>query len=264
MAPPRRDKAMRRHVAQMEAKRALRETQERRRRRDNLFGASAGAAVLALAIALQALWFSFDPSAEQVDRLGDPPGVPSSASPGATTTPANAGTIPDPATAAGRVFSGTLALGQGEIGVELDGNVAPQAAAVFASLAEEGFFAGKTCHRLTTSDNLGILQCGSADGAGGSDPGYQWGPVENPPADGRYPAGSIAVARGASTTSHGTQFFITYKDSRIPQDTGGYTIMGRVTSGLDVVQAIAEDGVDGGSEDGPPAVPVTIDSFTLN
>ncbi|GAB3540450.1 peptidylprolyl isomerase PpiB [Arthrobacter tecti] len=260
MAADRRGRDMRRHIAQIEAKRELNRAQVQRRRRDSLFAGVAAAVVLALAVSLQLFWFSSNPTAAQMDVLEDAPGV----SPTDPVEPsAKAADIPDPATVDGEVFTGTLATSAGDIGVELDANLAPQAVAVFKSLAEENFFAGKSCHRLTTAETMGVLQCGSLNGDGASDPNYQWGPVENTPEDGRYPAGSIAVARGQSTDSHGTQFFIVYKDSQIPQDTGGYTIMGTVTSGLEVVQGIADAGVEGGGEDGPPATPVTIDSLTL-
>ena len=42
----------------------------------------------------------------------------------------------------------------------------------------------------------------------------------------------------------GSQFFLVYEDSTIPSDTaGGYTVFGRITSGLDVLQAIADGGI---------------------
>ncbi|WP_458117060.1 peptidylprolyl isomerase [Arthrobacter sp. D2-10] len=256
MAVDRRGREMRRHISQIEARRELKRAQEKRRRKDSTVAGIAAAATLALAVLLQAVWFSSDPTAAEIDALEESPGVTETAEP-------NSANIPDPSIAEGKVFEGTLSTSIGDIGVELDGNVAPQAVAVFSSLAEEGFFEGKTCHRLTTAKSMGVLQCGSLNGDGVGDPAYQWGPVENTPADGLYPAGSIAVARGASTDSNGTQFFIVYKDSPIPQNTGGYTIMGSVTSGLDAVQEVAEAGVEGGGEDGAPATPVTIDSLTL-
>lgn len=260
MAVDRRGREMRRHISQVEAKRELKRRQEKRRRKDSSVAAAAAAAVLAVAVTLQVFWFSSNPTAAEMDALAETPGVADSPAP---QPEGNAPNIPDPATAQGKVFTGTLATSAGDIGVRLDGNLAPQAVAVFASLAEEGFFAGKTCHRLTTAETMGVLQCGSLNGDGAGDPSYQWGPVENTPKDGVYPAGSIAVARGATTDSNGTQFFIVYKDSQIPQNTGGYTIMGSVTSGLDIVQQVAEAGVEGGGQDGAPADPVTIDSLTL-
>lgn len=260
MAVDRRGREMRRHISQIEARRELKRAQEKRRRKDSTVAGIAALAVLALAVALQVFWFSSNPTAAQMDVLEEAPGV--AESPAAEPTE-NGSNIPDPSISAGKVFTGTLATSAGDIGVQLDGEVAPQAVAVFTTLAEEGFFEGKTCHGLTTAETMGVLQCGSLNGDGAGDPGYQWGPVENTPEDGVYPAGTIAVARGATTDSNGTQFFIVYKDSHIPQNTGGYTIMGSVTSGLDIVQEIADAGVDGGGEDGAPATPVTIDSLTL-
>ena len=64
------------------------------------------------------------------------------------------------------MFTGELALNSGTLGVELDGTKAPQAAAVFKSLSDEGYFTGKTCHRLTTGESFGVLQCGSPIGEG--------------------------------------------------------------------------------------------------
>jgi peptidyl-prolyl cis-trans isomerase B (cyclophilin B) len=75
------------------------------------------------------------------------------------------------------------------------------------------------------------------------------------------------VARtGNNAFGNGKQFFIVYKDTVIPADTAvGYTVVGRVTSGLDVVSNIAASGITPGSSDtdGAPVEPVTIDSFSL-
>lgn len=253
MAAHRPDRQARRRIAQMEAKRALQRDQVSRRRRDNILSAAALVLVLGLAVSLQAVLFSSNPTAEQMRLLETPLPVPESSP------------VPDPSLAKGRVFTGSLVTNQGTMGVRLDGNDAPQAVAVFKSLADDGYFSGRNCHRLTTFPTMGVLQCGSADGRGGSDPAFRWGPVENAPADGRYPAGTLAVARGAEQDSHGRQFFIVYKDTLLPGETGGYTIMGRITSGLDVVRKIAAGGLrDSASPgDGAPKMPVTIDSLSL-
>jgi peptidyl-prolyl cis-trans isomerase B (cyclophilin B) len=268
-----------RRIAHMEAKRDLRAQQAKRRKRDNVVAAVAGVAVVALAVILQLAVFSHNPTAEQTaaaeaglnsspsasaPAASDTAAASASAQASATAVHTNSANIPLPSTADGKTFTGELSLNKQSLGVEIDGTKAPQAAAVFKSLADQNFFAGLTCHRLTNADNFGVLQCGSKNGDGNGDPNYQWGPVENSPADGKYPAGTIAVARGSDTYSNGTQFFIVYKDTVLPQDTGGYTIMGKVTSGLDVVQKIADAGITGGGTDGAPVTPVTIDSFTLN
>jgi peptidyl-prolyl cis-trans isomerase B (cyclophilin B) len=151
------------------------------------------------------------------------------------------------------------------LGVEIDGTKAPQAAAVFKSLTDAGFYNGSACHRLTTGDTFSLLQCGGASAA--ADPGYTWGPLENTPADNTYPAGTIAVARsGDNAYGNGKQFFVVYKDTVIPADSaGGYTVVGKVTSGLEAVTAIAAAGITPGSSatDGAPVQPVTIDSVSL-
>ncbi|WP_427018042.1 peptidylprolyl isomerase [Pseudarthrobacter sp. P1] len=253
-------------VQRMQANQALMQKQAGRRKRDNLIAAIAMVAAVALAVVLQITVFSHNPSAADLANAESGLDATPSATSGPTSTApsTNAANIPLPATAAGKTFTGSLSLNGSPLGVEIDGSTAPQAAAVFKSLADEKFFDGLSCHRLTTADKFGVLQCGSKTGDGASDPSYQWGPVENTPADGIYPAGTIAVARGDSTYSNGTQFFIVYKDTYLDQASGGYTIMGKVTSGLDAVTGIAAGGVSGGTTDGAPATPVTIDSFTLN
>jgi peptidyl-prolyl cis-trans isomerase B (cyclophilin B) len=263
-ASPRETREAKRRIQQMEAKRELRRDQEKRRRRDNLLAGGAGAAAVILAVVLQLAVFSGNPTEEEFAAAEAGLNSPS-ASPSASAT--NAPNIPKPESAAGKVFTGELKLNRGTLGVQLDGTKAPQAAAVFKSLAGSGYDQGVSCHRLTIADNFGVLQCGSKTGDGQGDPAYTWGPLENTPADNKYPAGTIAVARtGGNAYGNGTQFFIVYKDTVIPADAaGGYTVVGKVTSGLDVVTKIAAGGLKKGENatDGAPAEPVTIDSFSL-
>ncbi|MGO4453920.1 peptidylprolyl isomerase [Arthrobacter sp. RAF14] len=252
----------RRRVRQMEARRSLRDAQQQRRRRDNVLAVGAGAVAVALGVVLQLTAFASNPSPEEYAAVQAGLQTPS-----ATPSPSegNVGNIPSADVARGKTFTGTLTLNGKPLGVTLDGTKAPQAVSVFKTLADQDFFTKNGCHRLTTA-SIYVLQCGSKDGKGAVDPGFQWGPVENVPADGKYPAGTIAVARAASTHSNSTQFFITYKDSVLPVDQGGYTVMGHVTSGLDTVTSLAAAGVKAGGSsatDGPPATAVTIDSFTL-
>lgn len=253
-----------RRVHQMEAKRELRRHQDKRRKRDNIIAGAAGGAALVLALVLQLTVFASNPTEDEFKAAEAGLSTPS-----ATPTPAasNGENIPKPETAAGKTFTGELKLNRGTLGVELDGTKAPQAAAVFKSLADQNFYAGVSCHRLTTADSFGVLQCGSKTGDGASDPAYTWGPLENTPADNKYPAGTIAVARTSNNAyGNGTQFFIVYKDTVIPADSaGGYTVVGKVTSGLDVVSGIAAAGIKPGTSatDGAPVESVTIDSFSL-
>ena len=255
-----------RRIQQMEAKRDLRREQEKRRKRDNIIAAGAGAAAVIVAVIFQLTAFAGNPTEEEFAAAEAGLSSPSaSATPSAPAT--NGPNIPAADTAAGKVFTGELKLNSGTVGVELDGTKAPQASAVFKSLSDEGYFNAKTCHRLTTGETFGVLQCGSADGQGSGNPDYTWGPLENIPADNTYPAGTIAVARtGDNAYGNGTQFFIVYKDTVIPADSaGGYTVVGRVTSGLDVVTNIAAAGIAPGANatDGAPVEAVTIDSLSL-
>jgi peptidyl-prolyl cis-trans isomerase B (cyclophilin B) len=253
-----------RRIQQMEAKRELRKEQEKRRRRDNILAVGAGTAAVEVAQQQHLTVFSSNPTEQEYAAAQAGLTTPS-ATP--TPSPSNADNIPKPETAAGQTFTGELKLNSGTLGVELDGTNAPQAAAVFKSLADQNFYAGLNCHRLTTAETFGVLQCGSKAGDGSSDPSFTWGPLENTPPDNNYPAGTIAVARsGGNAYGNGTQFFIVYKDTVIPADAaGGYTVVGKVTSGLDVVTNIAAAGLKPGDNatDGAPAEPVTIDSFSL-
>jgi peptidyl-prolyl cis-trans isomerase B (cyclophilin B) len=132
----------------------------------------------------------------------------------------------------------------GDITLELDGDAAPQGVGNFVSLAEQGWFDQTPCHRLTTQ-GIFVLQCGDPTGLGTGGPGYRFGPIENAPADDVYPAGTVAMARvGGDGESMGSQFFLVYEDSTIPSDAaGGYTVLGRITEGLDIVQLVAEGGL---------------------
>ena len=184
----------------------------------------------------------------------DEPAATSTPSP---TVPANSADVPDPSLAQGRTWTGDIALTQGDLGIELDGAAAPQAVANFVTLAGDGYFDTTKCHRLT-QEGIYVLQCGDPTALGTADPttggtggpGYTWGPIENAPADNVYPAGTIAMARtGNDGSSMGSQFFLVYEDSTIPADTaGGYTVFGHITSGMDVLQAIADAGTIEGTQ----------------
>ncbi|SOC54285.1 peptidylprolyl isomerase [Ornithinimicrobium cerasi] len=163
----------------------------------------------------------------------------------------------DPAT-----LTATLATTCGDIVLELDAAAAPQTVASFAFLAEEGYWDDSPCHRLTTS-GIYVLQCGDPSGTGRGNPGYGYG-IENAPEAGVYPAGTLAMARTADPESNGGQFFVVYEETQLPTDGGGYSVFGRVTEGLDIVEAIAAAGAEGGAPDGPPAQPVSILSVEVD
>jgi peptidyl-prolyl cis-trans isomerase B (cyclophilin B) len=177
----------------------------------------------------------------------------------AVTDPPSFDAAPEPGSS--DATSAVIATSCGDITVELYPTEAPQAVASFDFLAGEGYFDGTACHRLVTA-GIFVLQCGDPTATGTGGPGYTFGPVENAPADDLYPAGTLAMARvGGDGDSNGSQFFLVYEDSPIPSDeAGGYTVFGRVTEGLDIVQTIAEGG---NAADGTaPARPISIEGVT--
>lgn len=164
-------------------------------------------------------------------------------------------TVPSP-TAATATLTASVTTTCGPLQIELYAARAPVTVASFAFLAEEGYWVDSPCHRLTT-EGIFVLQCGDPTGTGRGGPGYTFG-VENAPSDGVYPAGTVAMARTTDPNSNGAQFFIVYDDTRLPVEGGGYSIFGRVTTGMDVVDRVAAQGVEGGVPDGLPAQPISI------
>jgi len=185
----------------------------------------------------------------------------STPSPGATKSSALA---PPPSLAEHRTWAATITTNKGVITASLDGAAAPQAVSTFIYLAKQGFFNNTTCHRVVTA-GIYVLQCGSPDGTGSGGPGFTFGPVENAPTDDQYPAGTLAMARvGGDAYSMGSQFFFVYKDSQIVSDSaGGYTIFGKITDGLAILEAIGAAGTSDGTTDGTPAEPVTISEVSV-
>ncbi|MEB0285313.1 peptidylprolyl isomerase [Cryobacterium sp. 10I1] len=252
-------------VRAYQARRAVHEHQQSRRRRDNIVAGIAVLVVAVLAVVAQVYFFNGGPGtpAPSSSATAAPTATPS-ATPTAAAG-ANTGTVPPSTLAEGRTWTGTLGLNGINLGIELDGAAAPQAVSSSISLVQSDFYSDLTCHRLTTS-GIYVLQCGDPAGDGSGGPGYSYGPVENAPADNVYPAGSIAMARqSANGYSQGSQFFILYEDSTIPADAaGGYTVIGHVTSGLDQVKAqITDAGVADGSTDGAPKVTTLISAFSV-
>src|SRR5262249_20190376 len=158
----------------------------------------------------------------------------------------------------------TITMNVGTVEVQVDTAHAPCTAASFTYLAGKRFFDSTPCHRLTTS-GIHVLQCGDPSGTGAGGPSYEFAD-ENLPTNKRpaYPAGTVAMANAGAGTN-GSQFFIAYKD--IDQLPPNYTVLGKVTKGLDVVQKVADGGVDptdpNNPGDGKPKTTTTIQSLTV-
>jgi len=248
-----------------EAKQIVSDHKVKVRARDNRLAVMVTAAVILIVSASQFLYF----------KVG--PGVSPNACITFTQTPMpsisgkpNPAKIPDAAISECRDWTGKIIINNKTLAVTLHGNLAPQAVANFVNLANtDGFYNGIGCGRLTTQ-GLYVLQCGDNKGDGTGGPGYSFGPIENAPtaADGivpTYKKGWLAMARTKnSATSMGSQFFIVYKDSTIPNDVaGGYTVFGEVTSGLSGLDSIIKAGTSNGKPDGAPKVKTNIKTITL-
>jgi peptidyl-prolyl cis-trans isomerase B (cyclophilin B) len=137
---------------------------------------------------------------------------------------------------------------------------APRTAASFAALVKRGFYDRLTFHRVATDPSGGpfVIQGGDPLGNGLGGPGYSV--REKPPASLRYTKYTVAMAKTATEPSgtSGSQFFVvTAADAGLsPQ----YALVGRVTSGQDVIDRIAKMPT---SEDEQPIVPVVIEKATV-
>ena len=242
-------------LANYQAKQQVKSDREAIRKNDNRIAIIASAAAVLIALGGQLIYFNFGPG--KSEPVTDETVATES------TAPADS-LVPDPAIAEGRTWSGVMNLNDQPLGLELYGDLAPQATANFISLAQNGYFEGLTCHRLTTA-GIYVLQCGDPSGDGTGGPGYSFGPIENAPVDDNYVAGTLAMARqGGNGESMGSQFFIVYQDSMIPSDlAGGYTVFGKITSNLEAVTAIAEAGTADGGSDGSPLNPVYLSGISV-
>jgi peptidyl-prolyl cis-trans isomerase B (cyclophilin B) len=139
------------------------------------------------------------------------------------------------------------------------GKKAPNTVHALTVLAKAGYFNASLCHRLTTS-GLFVLQCGDPGASGTGGPGWQYAD-ENLPGSvaNNYPAGTVAMANSGPNTN-GSQFFLVFGDTTLNPS---YTIWGQITSGLDIVKAIAAKGVVGGGGDGTPAQKIAIEKIIV-
>jgi peptidyl-prolyl cis-trans isomerase B (cyclophilin B) len=207
----------------------------------------------------------FQPSANVGANCQYPPSPEPAAKPA---KPPRTGKIPtDPAN-----ISVSMVTNQGHIGLMLANNESPCTVNSFASLAGQKYFNDTKCHRLTTSPDLSVLQCGDPKGDGTGGPGYgfanEYPTDQYPPNDPKlrqpviYPRGTLAMAHSQAPNSNGSQFFMVYRDSQLPPD---YTVFGTIQpDGLATLDKIAQAGVAGGGEDGKPAIDVTITSVLLD
>jgi peptidyl-prolyl cis-trans isomerase B (cyclophilin B) len=122
-----------------------------------------------------------------------------------------------------------IATTKGEIVFEVLADEAPKAASNMIALARAGYYDGITFHRVVPDF---VIQGGDPTGTGTGGPGYRF---EDEPVSLDYERGIVAMANAGPDTN-GSQFFIVLKDQ--PSLPKLYTVFGRVTSGIEVVDAI--------------------------
>jgi cyclophilin family peptidyl-prolyl cis-trans isomerase len=147
-------------------------------------------------------------------------------------------------------YTATISTSQGDIEIDLFPQEAPQTVNNFVFLARQGFYNGVIFHRTISGF---MIQGGDPTGTGTGGPGYRF---NDEPVQRRYTRGIVAMANAGPNTN-GSQFFIMHADAGLPPN---YTIFGQVSSGLDVVDKIAE--APTGSQD-RPRNPTTIESVSI-
>ena len=131
-------------------------------------------------------------------------------------------------------YTATITTSRGDVVIELLHREAPRTVQSFVQLAEDGFFDGLIFHRVVPNF---VVQGGCPIGNGWGDPGYALRCEYNPL---MYERGMVGMAHAGKDTG-GSQFFITH--SAQPHLDGRYTIFGRVTEGMEVVDTLLVEDV---------------------
>lgn len=239
-----------------------------RKRRQNwiITGSVFAVVVIALGVWVVVANNRSDGSASAAGSSGAAAGTSAATATGCTYGPAAAGgsgvkDVGAPPNTETPVKTGTVTVAvktsAGDMTFTLDRAKAPCAVESWSYLISKQFYDNTPCHRLTTK-GLFVLQCGDPSGTGSGGPSYQY-KEEAPAGDNPYGRGVIAMAN-AGTGTTGSQFFILYKDSKLP---ASYSVVGTVTSGLEIVDQIAAAGSTP-TGDGKPNTPITITSMTAS
>jgi peptidyl-prolyl cis-trans isomerase B (cyclophilin B) len=172
--------------------------------------------------------------------------------------PKGEGHLPKPTAklAPGKTYVATVSTNCGDFQITLDAKRAPKTGGSFRSLADKGFYDGTTFHRIVEGF---VIQGGDPKGDGTGGPGYSV--VEAPPKNLAYTKGVVAMAKTGSEPpgTSGSQFFVvTAEKAPLPPD---YALLGKVTSGEDVVEKIGVAQTDSATE--APLDPIVIKSIKV-
>jgi cyclophilin family peptidyl-prolyl cis-trans isomerase len=156
-------------------------------------------------------------------------------------------------------WTATVVTNCGTFEITLDAARQPRTTGSFATLARSGFYDGLAFYRIARGF---VIQGGDPTGQGAGGPGYTI--TETPPRDARYTHGVVAMAKTATEQdgTSGSQFFIvTGEDAQLPPQ---YALLGRVTAGLDVVDAINDQPLESSDPQGSrPVSPVVIEHVSI-
>lgn len=152
-------------------------------------------------------------------------------------------------------YTATLTTSKGDISIALNAGATPVTVNNFIVLARRGFYDNTVFHRVI--DGF-MIQGGDPRGDGTGGPGYRFA---DEPFTGSYTRGTVAMANAGPNTN-GSQFFIMHQDNPLPPN---YVIFGKVTAGMDVVDAIATAPVTASAmgERSRPVTPAEVSKITI-
>ena len=151
----------------------------------------------------------------------------------------------------------TIETNFGTIVFETYNSDAPNTVNNFVTLANKGYYDGLIFHRVIKNF---MIQGGDPNGTGTGGPGYKFNDEldpNTPSYKAGYKRGVVAMANAGPNTN-GSQFFIMHQDYPLPNS---YTIFGKVVSGIEIVDKIAN--VQTGAQDRPVS-PVIMTKVTVN
>jgi len=164
----------------------------------------------------------------------------------------------------------TMETSMGNIVIDLDREHTPQTVDNFIRYAKEGHYDGTVFYRVVPGF---VIQAGSYDAMGKPRGIHDGIPLETSTAQSNL-RGTITSAHGDEPNSGRAEFFINLADNKgldhQPDDVDnktGFTAFGKVTEGLDVVDAISKVQLGGGIGpfgDAAPAMPVIIQKITIS